>query len=402
MKKLLLATLSVLLLASCGGADKNTKTQNELPSQGGTNMEHRTDGFSAREEAITKIAALSAVGEIGRLTEEMESALAARTLSRNEIGEICLQLYAYAGFPRSLNAQNALSAAVKSLSEKGTAFDEGNEPEPVPSENRYDNGREIINYIFGMSAKQGRPTSNGYETASDVFLKEHLFNDITSRANLSVRDRELATVSMLAALGNVNSQLAAHINGAMNTGTSASELSSAWIPLIAETISLQTARNAEEVLSQVAKTTSQSEYKMTRAEFERLDPFGIGDKNPLSQYFIGNSYLKTLSGESPIEPIFNVTFEPGCRNNWHIHHASSGGGQVLICTAGSGWYQEWGKEPVSLEPGTVIVIPANTKHWHGAKKDSYFSHVTFEPAGTQTSNEWLEPVEDEEYGALGK
>ena len=99
-------------------------------------------------------------------------------------------------------------------------------------------------------------------------------------------------------------------------------------------------------------------------------------------------------------PIFNVTFEPGCRNNWHIHHASKGGGQVLICTAGSGWYQEWGKPPVSLEAGKVIVIPANVKHWHGAKKDSWFSHITFEPSGEGTSNEWLEKVSDEEYGVL--
>ena len=94
-------------------------------------------------------------------------------------------------------------------------------------------------------------------------------------------------------------------------------------------------------------------------------------------------------------PIFNVTFEPGCRNNWHVHHAEKGGGQVLICTAGSGWYQEWGKEAVSMEAGSVVVIPANVKHWHGAKKNSWFSHITFEPAGEGTSNEWLEPVSDE-------
>ena len=96
----------------------------------------------------------------------------------------------------------------------------------------------------------------------------------------------------------------------------------------------------------------------------------------------------------------NVTFEPGCRNNWHIHHAKSGGGQLLICTAGSGWYQEEGKEAVSLEPGTVITIPANVKHWHGAKKGSWFSHIAIEVPGEETSNEWCEPVTDEEYNNL--
>ena len=136
--------------------------------------------------------------------------------------------------------------------------------------------------------------------------------------------------------------------------------------------------------------------------FLKADKFGLGVPNDaFAKYFIGQSYLKPLTDIKKGEiPIFNVTFEPACRNNWHIHHAKSGGGQVLICTAGSGWYQEWGKEPVSMTPGSVVVIPANVKHWHGAKKDSWFSHITFEPAGTETSNEWLEAVSDEEYNKL--
>ena len=143
---------------------------------------------------------------------------------------------------------------------------------------------------------------------------------------------------------------------------------------------------------------------MTKEEFNQIDAFGIGEPNTaFAQYFVGNSFLKPLTDMKAGEiPIFNVTFEPGCRNNWHIHHASKGGGQVLICTAGSGWYQEWGKPAVSLEEGNVIVIPANVKHWHGAKKDSWFSHITFEPSGEDTSNEWLEKVGDEEYKALGE
>ena len=101
-------------------------------------------------------------------------------------------------------------------------------------------------------------------------------------------------------------------------------------------------------------------------------------------------------------PVFmaNVTFEPKCRNNWHIHHATSGGGQILVCTAGEGWYQEEGKEAVSLTPGTVITIPAEVKHWHGAKKDSWFSHIAVECPGENCKNEWCEPVADEEYDKL--
>ena len=96
----------------------------------------------------------------------------------------------------------------------------------------------------------------------------------------------------------------------------------------------------------------------------------------------------------------NVTFEPGCRNNWHIHHAAKGGGQLLVCTAGEGWYQEEDKPAVSLTPGTVITIPANVKHWHGAKADSWFSHIAVEVPGKDCSNEWCEPVTDEEYAKL--
>lgn len=138
------------------------------------------------------------------------------------------------------------------------------------------------------------------------------------------------------------------------------------------------------------------------AEFNDTNVFGKGQDNVnFAQYFTGASFLNPLTefGKCPVF-LTNVTFEPGCRNNWHIHHATKGGGQILICTAGEGWYQEEGKEAVSLEPGTVITIPANVKHWHGAKKDSWFSHISIEVPGEETSNEWREPVTDEEYNGL--
>lgn len=141
---------------------------------------------------------------------------------------------------------------------------------------------------------------------------------------------------------------------------------------------------------------------MTREEFDKENLFGIGNPNDAyAKYFIGQSYLNMLTQiEDAKLSLCNVTFEPSCRNNWHIHHASKGGGQVLICIAGEGWYQEDGKEAVSLTPGTVITIPANVKHWHGAKKDSWFSHIAVEVPGEDTSNEWCELVTDEEYNKL--
>jgi len=141
---------------------------------------------------------------------------------------------------------------------------------------------------------------------------------------------------------------------------------------------------------------------MTKEEFDKINIFGLGEPNVnYSQYFIGNSYLNPLAIDKESElSLFNVTFEPGCRNNWHIHHSTNGGGQILICTAGEGWYQEEGKEAVSLKPGKVIQIPANVKHWHGAKKDSWFSHIAIEVPGKNTSNEWCEPVTDDIYNNL--
>lgn len=128
--------------------------------------------------------------------------------------------------------------------------------------------------------------------------------------------------------------------------------------------------------------------------------FGQGDPNVnYAKYFIGNSYLKPLAKMNDIF-IANVTFEPGCRNNWHIHHATKNGGQILICVDGEGWYQEEGKAAQSLKAGDIITIPANIKHWHGAKKDKWFSHLAIEVPGENTSNEWCEKVSDEEYSQL--
>lgn len=137
---------------------------------------------------------------------------------------------------------------------------------------------------------------------------------------------------------------------------------------------------------------------MTKEEFDKQNVFGLGKENiDFAKYFIGKSYLNPLTDPNKTVFLANVTFEPGCRNNWHIHHATKGGGQILICTSGEGWYQESGKEKVSLKPGDVITIPANVKHWHGAKKDSWFSHIAIEVPGENTANEWLEEVTDEEY-----
>ena len=137
--------------------------------------------------------------------------------------------------------------------------------------------------------------------------------------------------------------------------------------------------------------------KATMPDNFELFPRG-GANTAYARYFVGNSYLNMLSTEGVI--IGNVTFEPACRNNWHIHHATKGGGQILLCTAGRGWYQEWGKPARELHPGDVVHIPAGVRHWHGAAKDSWFVHIAVEVPGENTRNEWLDPVSDDEYAQL--
>ena len=133
------------------------------------------------------------------------------------------------------------------------------------------------------------------------------------------------------------------------------------------------------------------------SEFKQIFPKG-GENTAYAQYFTDTSYLSILSKEQVF--IGNVTFEPGCRNNWHIHKSTQGGGQILLVTAGRGWYQEWGKPARALHPGDVVNIPANVKHWHGAARDSWFAHLAVEVPGEDTANEWLEAVSDEAYSKL--
>lgn len=127
--------------------------------------------------------------------------------------------------------------------------------------------------------------------------------------------------------------------------------------------------------------------------------FPMGEKNDVfAKYFVGQSYLNMISTEQVV--VGNVTFEPGCRNNWHIHHADKNGGQMLLCTAGAGYYQEWGKEPRKLQPGDVVHIPTGVKHWHGAAPDNWFTHLAIEVPAENASTEWCEAVSDEDYGKL--
>ncbi len=224
-----------------------------------------------------------------------------------------------------------------------------------------------------------------------------LFGQVWSRTDkLALRDRSIVTVTALVSSGIIDSSLKYHLMEAKKNGVTRTEIAEI-LTQIAFYAGWPKAWGAFRQATEVwADDTDATDAK---AKFEQQSIFPIGDPNTAyARYFIGNSYLYPVNTDGIF--VANVTFEPGCRNNWHIHQASTGGGQILICTAGEGWYQEEGQPALKLRPGDAVTIPAGVKHWHGAAKDSWFSHLAFEVPGENTSNEWLEPVDDDHYSAL--
>ncbi len=218
-----------------------------------------------------------------------------------------------------------------------------------------------------------------------------LFGEVWSREDkLDLKTRSIVTITSLVSKGIVDNSLQYHLQTAKNNGITKTEMAE-----ILTHLSFYAGWPNVWAAFRIAKEIYKNEENEEHGGF-----FGMGEPNiNFAQYFVGNSYLKPLAKTENIF-IANVTFEPGCRNNWHIHRASKGGGQILICVDGEGWYQEEGKKAQSLKPGDVVTIPANIKHWHGAKSDSWFSHLAVEVPGENTSNEWLEKVEDEQYNNL--
>lgn len=226
----------------------------------------------------------------------------------------------------------------------------------------------------------------------DVLFGNAVWNDST----LSLHDRSMITISILLGKGVIDSSFRSHLELGKKHGITRKEIAAlltqaafyagwpnAWAGF----------RLAKEVWA------DDTEADDAKSAFQRQMIFPMGEPNTVyAKYFIGNSYLAPVSREQV--NVSNVTFEPRCRNNWHIHRATKGGGQMLVGVAGRGWYQEEGKPAQEILPGTVIHIPAGVKHWHGAAADSWFAHLAFEVPGENTSNEWLEPVTDEQYDKL--
>ena len=371
MKHTLLIFAAIVLMAGCNKTTKTDKDMNTLT-------------FNEKQAAfMSAIACNEAKADYTALAEAINGGLDAG-LTVSQIKEALSQLYAYTGFPRSLNALGTLQKVLEQRKSEGKITEEGVEASPLPSHyNALAQGTEV------QTKLSGQPFNYDFCPAEDYYLKAHLFGDIFARDNLTHADRELITVSALSGLENVMPQLQAHVRGALNMGVTEEQLRSIPVALKAYGL-VSEAHRVEAALATVidGDTTLTSKLSPLNSSWP------IGEPNTgYAQYFIGNSYLAPMDGG-----LVNVTFEPRCRNNWHIHHKQV---QVLICVAGRGWYQEWGKEPVELKPGVVIEIPEGVKHWHGAAKDSWFQHLTYHKDVQEgASNEWLEPVTDEIYNKL--
>lgn len=228
------------------------------------------------------------------------------------------------------------------------------------------------------------------------FNDDVLFGENWNNRDIDLKTRCIVTMVALMSSGITDSSLIYHLENAKAHGVTRSEAAA----IITHT-AFYTGWPKAWAVFRLAKDVWKSETAVDDAKSQHAAKmiFSIGAPNDgFAEYFVGQSYLSPVSTEQV--GIFNVTFEPRCRNNWHIHHADKGGGQILICLAGEGYYQEWGKEAQRLQPGDVVNIPAGVKHWHGAAPDSWFSHLAAEVPAENGSTEWLETVSDEEYDKL--
>ncbi|WP_136513206.1 (R)-mandelonitrile lyase [Geomonas edaphica] len=343
-------------------------------------------GLNARQESIVTIAAFTANGDLQKLKTALSEGLDAG-LTINEIKEVLVQMYAYAGFPRSLNGINTFINVLEERGEKGIKDLPGKEPSSLPANrSSIERGAEIQTRLIGAPATGAYIT---FTPAIDEFLKGHLFGDIFGRDNLDFQSRELATIAALANIEGVNPQLQAHFNVGLNTGLTETQLRGLTSALESK-VGRKQADNANEILAQVLSS---------RQALQRISITRSG-----SQPSIQGS-PENFTGSVRIDPLFlkahepsrttggRVTFEPGARTAWHSHPL----GQTLIVTAGTGLIQQRGGPIEEIRQGDVIWIPPNQVHWHGAAPGSSMTHIAIQEGQEGKTADWKGQVSDEQY-----
>lgn len=355
-----------------------------------TNSEARTmasEGLNSRQAKMVTVAAFTASGDLARLKVSLNQGLDAG-LTINEINEILVQMYAYAGFPRSLNGIDTFMTVLEERERKGIKDVAGKEAGTLLSgKSSMERGTEIQTRLIGAPAA-GKYIA--FTPAIDAFLKGHLFGDIFGRDNLDFQSREIATIAALACIGGVDPQLQAHFNIGLNVGLTEAQLLS-LVCVLEDAVGKEEAANANLVLGKVlnARQTRQS-IAITRSGSLTSNK-GPGD------YFTGSVKVEMLvNAREPSRTTAGlVTFQPGARTAWHTHPY----GQSLIVTAGIGRIQQWEGRIEEIRQGDVVWIPAGMKHWHGAAPDSALTHIAIQETLDGKSAEWKEHVNEEEYRA---
>ncbi len=351
---------------------------------------HTSENLDKQQQSIVLISAFTAKGDMLQLQNALHDGLDAG-LTVSELKEVLVQLYAYTGFPRSLNALNTLIAVLKERKQKGINDVQGKAPQPLPTDkSKLQFGTEMQTKLVGQPVKG---EVYAFAPAIDQFLKEHLFADIFGRDNLDWKTREIATITALAALGGVENQLRAHFNVGIYNGLTEAQLVE-LVTIIQTKVAAKEGIAAIAVLQPLLKQNpvAVATHQTKQNKFSKLI-FPAGEKIT-NNNFTGTAYLQPLIASDSVNQtsVGNVTFEPGARTNWHYHP----GGQILLVIDGVGYYQEKGQPKKILRKGDAVKCPPDTAHWHGASADSAFVQVAI--TGREKGEVvWLQPVTDEEY-----
>ena len=345
--------------------------------------------LNIKQQSIVTISAFTAKGDLLQLQRALGNG-PNTGLTVNEIKEVLVQLYAYTGFPRSLNALQTFADVLNQRKKNGIKDESGKEASPLPTnKTKLQFGTEMQTKLVGQPVK-GEVFE--FAPAIDQFLKEHLFGDIFGRDNLDWKNRELATISALAVLGGVENQLRSHFRVGMYNGITEAQLTN-LLSIIQSKVGAKEADAASRVLQGVLKPSDPVIKEDEKGTIDYAMIFPKGEKIT-NNNFIGDAFLQQMIIPDSLNPIQigNVTFEPGARTNWHLHP----GGQILLITGGTGYYQEKGSPKRIIKKGDVVKCLANVPHWHGASKDDMLIQIAITNSH-KGAPVWLEPVTNDEY-----
>jgi 4-carboxymuconolactone decarboxylase len=346
--------------------------------------------LNAKEQSIVLISSYTAKGDLIQLQNALTSGLDAG-LTINEIREVLIHLYAYCGFPRSLQGINTFMAVLEDRKAKGVTDKAGKEASSVHNTgNKYAQGKKVLETLTGQPDKEPKTGYAAFSPVIDTFLKEHLFADIFGRDILSYSEREIVTLAALISLGGVEPMLQGHMRIALHLGMTESKLGE-MLSLIETKVGKEESDAARLALAAIGSDPRQKATDTT--DGDKL-LFTKGVKAP-AMNFTGTAWVKMLvQAQDGLDcSVGVVTFEPGARTNWHTHP----GGQVLLITEGQGYYQEKGQPKRVIQKGDVIKCPPGVTHWHGAARGTKLTHIAIGPDAEKGNAVWLQRVTDEEY-----